>query len=34
VSRSSSAPVSRSEPRTNVQSSNARFEVTMVEPRS
>jgi hypothetical protein len=31
VSRSSSAPVSRSDPRTEVQSSKGRFEVTMVE---
>ena len=34
LSRSSSAPVSRSELNTLVHSSNGRFEVTMVEPRS
>ena len=34
VSRSSSAPVSRSEANTPVHSSNGRLEVTMVEPRS
>ena len=34
VSLSSRAPVSRSDPRTDVQSSKGRFEVMMVEPRS
>src|SRR3954447_20346456 len=34
VSRSSSAPVSRSDPNTPVHSSNGRLLVTMVEPRS
>jgi hypothetical protein len=33
-SRSSRAPVRRSDPRMEVQSSNGRLEVTMVEPRS
>ena len=32
--RSSSAPVRRSEPNTEVHSSNGRFDVTIVEPRS
>ena len=34
VSLSSRAPVSRSDPRTDVQSSKGRFEVMTVEPRS
>jgi hypothetical protein len=34
VSRSSKAPVSRSEANTPVHSSNGRLLVTMVEPRS
>ena len=34
VSRSSSAPVGRSEPNTSVHSSKGRLVVTMVEPRS
>ena len=34
VSRSKSAPVRRSEPKTSVHSSNGRFDVTRIEPRS